>query len=99
MTGRLGVRLQYTSKEGEQVWQPYAKANLWHGFRGTDKARFGNTIINNHFGETSLELGGGFTAKVSETASLYGHIDHRWQLDGREKRNATHGGFGLRVNW
>ncbi|RAK30116.1 outer membrane autotransporter protein [Falsochrobactrum ovis] len=99
VTGRLGVRLQYTSKDGEQIWQPYAKANLWHGFRGTDKAKFGSTIINNHFGATSLELGAGFTAKVSETASLYGHIDHRWQLDGREKHNATHGGFGLRVNW
>jgi outer membrane autotransporter protein len=99
VTGRLGLRLQYSSTDGEKVWQPYAKANLWHGLRGTDTTSFGANSFDNEFGDTALELGVGFTAKMNQTASLYGHVDHRWSLDGREKRAVTQGGLGLRVNW
>src|SRR5690606_19645070 len=63
VTGRIGGRLQYTTLDGDTLWQPYVKANLWHGFSGTDRVFFGaSPAIESQFGNTSLELGVGFTA-------------------------------------
>lgn len=99
MTGRLGMRLQYTSKEGETVWQPYVKANLWHSFSGTDHTTFGLTTLDTRFGGTSLELGAGITASLTDTVSLYGHVDHRWSMTGEGRGSGTGGAVGLRINW
>lgn len=99
LTGRLGVRMQYTSEDDDKVWQPYVKANLWHGFSGTDRTTFNTTSLETRFGNTSLELGAGITAKLTETVSLYGHVDHRWSVGGDERRSTTGGALGLRVNW
>ncbi|MBI1622385.1 autotransporter outer membrane beta-barrel domain-containing protein [Aquamicrobium zhengzhouense] len=99
VTGRLGMRLQYTSKDGETVWQPYVKANLWHSFSGTDHTILGPTTLDTRFGGTSLELGAGLTARLTDTFSLYGHVDHRWSISGGGRGSATGGAVGLRVNW
>ena len=100
VTGRFGGRLQYSAQDGAALWQPYAKVNLWHSFNGTDWASFGaSPAIESRFGNTSVELGGGITARITRTASLYGHVDHRWSVDGRERRTATQGAIGVRFNW
>ena len=100
VTGRIGGRLQYTARDANTLWQPYAKANLWHGFGGTDRASFGaSPAVENRFGNTSVELGVGVTARITQTASLYGHIDHRWSVDGRERRSTTQGVVAVRFNW
>ena len=99
LTGRLGLRLQYTTTHGDTLVQPYAKANLWHGSAGTDSTTLGSTRFDNGFGNTALELGAGFTAKVNDTVSLFGHLDHRWSLGGREQSSTTQGALGFRVNW
>lgn len=99
LTGRLGVRLQHSLTNEETLFQPYAKANLWHGFGGTDVSTFGPSSFGNEFGDTALELGAGFTAKINETMSLYGHVDHRWSLGGQESSRSTQGALGVRVNW
>lgn len=99
LTGRVGLRLQHTGTHEDTLLQPYAKANLWHNFGGTDVSTFGPTSLGNGFGGTALELGAGFTAKIIETVSLYGHLDHRWSLGGQERSSATQGALGVRVNW
>lgn len=100
LTGRLGARVQYTSEDDEALWQPYAKVNLWHGFGGTDGIVLGGSpSYESRYGHTSLELGAGLTARVTDTASLYGHVDHRWSLDGDERPSAIQGAVGVRVNW
>ena len=100
VTGRIGARLQYTGRAERTVWQPYAKLNLWHAFSGTDRARFGTTPIDNHFGDTALEVGAGVTARISETTSFYAHADYRWSLDGgRARESTTQGTIGIRVTW
>lgn len=100
VTGRLGARLQYTLVDHGKLWQPYAKVNLWHGFGGTDAiAMGGSPTLHSGFGQTSLEIGAGLTARLSETTSLYGHMDYRWSLGGAHHHSGLQGAVGLRVNW
>ncbi|WP_041357802.1 autotransporter outer membrane beta-barrel domain-containing protein [Nitrobacter hamburgensis] len=100
VTGRFGGRLQYTTQDGQTLWQPYLKANLWHGFGGVDRISFGDSpAIENRFGNTSLELGAGFTARITQTTSLYGHVDRRWSVDGAERYASVQGVVGVRFNW
>ncbi|MBX3596363.1 MAG: autotransporter outer membrane beta-barrel domain-containing protein [Rhizobiaceae bacterium] len=100
VTGRIGARLQYSFDNGDTLWQPYAKVNLWHGFGGEDHVTLGTSpSFESQFGQTSLEVGGGFTARFSDLASLYGYMDHRWSLDGNEDQSVTSGAVGLRFNW
>ena len=101
MTGRVGARLQYTGREGTTLWQPYAKVNLWHGFAGTDRVTLGGSApVENRFGDTALEVGGGVTARINANVSLYAHGDYRWSVAGdRSRQTAAQGSFGIRVNF
>lgn len=101
-TGRLGARLQYTDQDARgTLWQPFARVNLWHAFSGSDGAIFGQSspTIETRFGGTALEVGGGVTARVNRTLSLYGQASYRWSLDGRSRQTAAAGTFGVRLNW
>ncbi|WP_266019617.1 autotransporter family protein [Brucella intermedia] len=102
-TGRLGARLQYSARdERGTLWQPYARFNLWHSFSGNDTVFFGpsSPAIENHFGDTAFEIGGGLTARLKENVSLYGQASYRWSPDGgRSHQTATAGTFGVRFDW
>ena len=102
-TGRLGGRLQYTRRDDHgTLWQPYGRINLWHAFSGTDSVFLGQSspAIENRFGDTALEVGGGLTARVSTNVSVYGQASHRWTVDGdRSRQTATAAALGLRMNW
>ena len=102
-TGRIGARLQYTRRDARgRLWQPYGRINLWHAFSGQDGVILGQSSpsIENRFGHTALEVGGGLTAHVSKNLSLYGQASHRWTVDGDHGRqSATEAALGLRMNW
>ncbi|WP_047908008.1 autotransporter outer membrane beta-barrel domain-containing protein [Pandoraea faecigallinarum] len=101
-TARLGARLQYTKRdERGTLWQPYARINLWRAFSGSDSALFGQSspAIETGFGDTGLEFGGGITAKVTRSLSLYGQASYRWSLGGRNRQSAAAGMLGVRLNW
>jgi autotransporter family porin len=102
-TGRLGLRLQYTSidKESGTVWQPYARVNLWQNFTGSDGISFdGNAPIDTKFGGTSLQGALGLTAKINNNISLYGEASYRHSIgNGPQDQSAIAGTFGLRLNW
>lgn len=102
-TGRMGARLQYTKRdERGTLWQPYARFNLWHSFSGNDTVSFGpsSPAIENRFGDTAFEIGGGITARLKENVSLYGQASYRWSPDsGRSHQTATAGTFGVRFDW
>lgn len=100
VTGRLGTRLQYSFEDGVKLWQPYAKVNLWHGFGGTDTIALGGSpSLQSRFGQTSVEVGGGITARFSKMTSLYGHVDYKRSLSGEQKLSSIQGAVGLRLNW
>ncbi|MET4682690.1 autotransporter outer membrane beta-barrel domain-containing protein [Brevundimonas faecalis] len=101
-TGRLGARLQYTRRDARgRLWQPYGRVNLWHAFSGEEGVILGqSSAIENRFGHTALEVGGGLTARVSKNLSIYGQASHRWTIDGdRSRQTATEAALGLRMNW
>ncbi|WP_280994706.1 autotransporter outer membrane beta-barrel domain-containing protein [Ochrobactrum sp. 19YEA23] len=102
-TGRLGARLQYSARdERGTLWQPYARLNVWHSFSGNDTVFFGpsSPAIENRFGDTAFEVGGGLTARVKQNVSLYGQASYRWSPDsGRSHQTATAGTFGVRLDW
>jgi outer membrane autotransporter protein len=103
-TGRLGLRLvgDYTSDAGRQ-WKPYLRANLWHGFDGTQTMLFTNdaasTPIATQLGYDSGELGAGFTLALNDKVNLYGEIDHLFALGGGagELSKGISGAIGIRV--
>ena len=97
-TGRVGLRLQGNLQTSAGLMQPYLKANLWHGFDGTDNVRFGTDLISTDFGGTSLELGGGLVAAVTQDVSLFATADYTFDVSGENQR-IIEGNVGLRVKW
>ena len=97
-TGRIGARLQGTFQAGSTTWRPYLKVNLWHNFDAVDRTWFGTVALPASFGATSLEIGGGFAASLSETVSLYATADYTTNLNGPH-RETLEGNLGLRVTW
>lgn len=102
LTARLGARLQYSRRDSHgTLWQPYGRINLWRALSGEDGLLLGpSAAIENPFGDTSLELGGGLTVRMTEHVSAYGQASHRWTLDDdRSRQAATAATLGVRVNW
>jgi len=100
--GRLGARMQYNGADAfGMLWQPYARVNLWQAFNGTDRVSFGmGAPLDNRFGDTALEVGGGITAQATQNVALYAHAAHRWSVAAdRSRQSATRGNIGIRVNW
>ncbi|MEI4480648.1 MULTISPECIES: autotransporter outer membrane beta-barrel domain-containing protein [unclassified Phyllobacterium] len=97
-TGRVGLRLQGNIQTSAGLLQPYLKANLWHNFDGTDNVTFGTDEISTEFGGTSVELGGGIVAAVSEDVSLFATADYTFNAGG-ERQRVLEGNVGLRVKW
>ena len=97
-TGRVGLRLQGNLQTSAGLMQPYLKANLWHGFDGTDNVRFGTDLISTDYGGTSLELGGGLVAAVTQDVSLFATADYTFDVSGENQR-IIEGNVGLRVKW
>lgn len=97
-TGRIGFRLKGNVVAGDTVLQPFVKANIWHEFDGADHVRFDTTSVLSDQGGTSLELGGGVTAKLTENASLFASADYTTNLGG-ERRRILEGNLGLSIKW
>ncbi|QPC85563.1 autotransporter outer membrane beta-barrel domain-containing protein [Mesorhizobium sp. NBSH29] len=98
VTGRVGFRLKGNVVAGTTTLQPYLKANIWHEFGGEDHVSFDTTSILSDQGGTSLEVGGGITAKLSDTVSLFASADYTTNLGG-EKKRVFEGNLGLSVKW
>ncbi|KKC37371.1 autotransporter [Devosia epidermidihirudinis] len=98
VTGRIGVRLEGDVTLGDIALEPYLKANLWHGFGGTDTVSFGGDAISTATGGTSLELGGGVVARLSETVSLFATGDYTTNLGG-QSQHAFEANIGLSIKW
>ena len=97
-TGRIGARLQGTFQDGTTTWRPYLKVNLWHGFDATDRTQFSNVVLPASFGATSLEVGAGVVATLSETISLFAVADYTANVNGPH-RETIEGNLGIRVTW
>jgi outer membrane autotransporter protein len=102
-TGRLGLRGQWTIvSESGQVWQPYARANLWRDWGADATTMFGVDAVPLVEEATRLELAGGLTAKLNTRFSVFAQAGYQFAvLQGSENtmRNGVKGDFGVRYAW
>jgi outer membrane autotransporter protein len=98
LTGRLGFRLQGSVDSGMGTFQPYLKANLWHNFSADQTIRFDGNPIVTELGGTSLELGGGIIARLTESTTFFATADYTTNIGG-EKTRMFEGNIGVSIKW
>lgn len=98
LTARLGLRLEGEYEMASGILRPFAEADLWHDFGSTQRTTFGATPIDTTFGGTSLELGLGLTAEMSDAVTIHGRAAYTVPLGnyGTEAFKAT---LGVSVKW
>ena len=99
-TGRLGLRGMWTIiGENGQVWQPYARANVWRDWGAEATTTFGIDPVPLIEEATRLEFAGGVTAKLGGGVSLYAQAGYQFAPDNAFIRNGIQGDIGLRYVW
>ncbi len=102
-TGRVGLRGKWTIvTAGDQVWQPYLRANLWEDWGARANTTYaGADLVGLLARGTLLELGGGLTAKLNANLSLYANADYEFAIGNTngDQRNSIRGTLGLRYMW
>ncbi len=97
-TGRLGVRFEGNYDYEGKVLSPFLLANLWQEFKTTDVIFFEDTPLTAMRKATTLELGGGLTADLSENTRIYANASYHFNVNG-EDFEAVSGRVGLRIRW
>jgi outer membrane autotransporter protein len=98
LTGRIGARLEGNLQVGTASLQPFVDVNLWHNFSATGTIVFNARSVAIESGGTTLEVGGGISAKVTQSLSLYGSASYGTGLDDSDARSIS-GSVGLRFRW
>lgn len=98
--GRFGLRLagNYDTSGG---WvQPYLKLNIWHGFGGEDRLRFGSDTVVTEQSFSAIEFGGGVVVRFNDRFSMFVVADYTVDSgDDGEERKSIEGNAGVRVAW
>lgn len=104
VTGRAGLRLVGLFDTAAGTVRPYARANLWHGFHGTDTMSVsgpgGSARIDSERGYTSGEVAIGGTLSINRRVSLFGQVGHTFAMAGDQRVSSGHtASVGLRAAW
>jgi len=97
-SGRIGARLAARFAAPAVLWLPYLKTNLWWTSGGGDALSFAAFPITAASRGTAVEVGGGLTAKLGPSVSLYGDASYLTSIDG-DDIEIIRGTVGLRVTW
>ena len=101
-SGRVGLRGKWTIvTAGDQVWQPYLRANVWRDWGAQADAVYSGTDVVPLLSQTTmLELGGGLTGRINAHVSVFANVDYEFAVGaGDDKRNGVRGAFGARYTW
>jgi outer membrane autotransporter protein len=94
--------------ENGQVWQPYARANVWRDWGAEATTMFGTDPVPLIEEATRLEFAGGLTAALGGGVSLYAQAGYQFAINGAFMRNGIQGDImrngiqgdiGLRSVW
>jgi outer membrane autotransporter protein len=101
LTGRLGLRGVWTIVGGDngQVWQPYARANVWQDWGAQATTMFGVDPVPLLEQATRLEFAGGLTAGLGGGLSIYAQGGYQFAINSALTRNSIQGDLGLRTVW
>jgi hypothetical protein len=100
-TGRVGLRGKWTVTAGDQVWQPYVRANLWQDWgRNANTVYSGRDMVPLVKRATLLELAG-VTGRINANVSVFASVHYEFQVGGAngERQNGVRGAFGARYTW
>ena len=98
LTGRIGLRLEGNTLLNGMPVQPFFDINLWHTFSSDYTVEFNDSALRTGLDGTSLELGGGLSAQLTENVSAYGALHYTTGLDGNDSEGFG-GNIGLRIRW
>jgi outer membrane autotransporter protein len=102
-SGRVGVRAKWTILAfGDEVWEPYLRANLWEDWGARARTTFSGTdVVPLLERGKRLQFGGGLTAKINANVSLYANADYEFAVGNTDggKRDGIRGAVGLRYTW
>ena len=102
-SGRVGLRGKWTVvTAGDQVWQPYLRANLWRDWGAVANTLYsGVDVIPAASQTTLLQLGGGLTGRINASVSVFANIDYEFAVGASDnaKRNGLRGAFGARAQY
>ena len=98
--GRFGLRLAGSYDTSNGWVQPYLKLNVWHGFGGEDRIRFGSDLVVTEQDFNAVEFGGGVVVRFNDRFSLFAVIDYTIDAgDDGEERKSIEGNAGMRIAW
>ncbi|MEX3933058.1 autotransporter domain-containing protein [Paraburkholderia phymatum] len=98
VVGRIGARVQGQFEQGGAAFQPFATANLWRNFGGTDYATLGPTALSVSDAATALQFDIGVVAKASRRASAFARVAYTMNVNGSH-RSVVGGNVGVRWSW
>lgn len=100
LIGRFGLRLAGNHETSGRWVQPYLKLNIWHGFGGEDRIRFGSDMVVTEQSFSAIEFGGGVVVRFNDRFSLFGVVDYTIDSgDDGEERKSIEGNAGVRISW
>lgn len=95
LRGRLGLRLFKDDSSTAQTSSYYFVGNLIHDFTGVEDVTIDNIKLNERYDRTSMDLGIGANAKVSERGTFYMDARYRKSLGGDNEGGRLNLGFKL----
>ncbi len=101
-SGRIGLRGKWTIVTGDQVWQPYLRANLWQDWGAEANTTYaGTSIVPLEAHGTQLQLGGGLAAQINASISLFARADYEFAVGNTQNnwRSSVQGSLGARYTW
>jgi outer membrane autotransporter protein len=101
-SGRIGLRGKWTIAVGEQVWQPYLRANLWQDWGAEVNTTYsGADVVPLQARGTQLQLGAGLTARINANVSLYANADYQFAIGNTQNnwRSSVQGVLGAKYAW
>lgn len=98
-TARLGARLERRGQIKGVIVEPFATANLWHDFQGSDAVTFDQTDrIKTSHRATRADLGVGVITRLSNSMSLHLSADYSTGLNDSHSRGVA-GNMGVSMTW
>ena len=102
-SGRVGVRAKWTIlTTGDQVWEPYIRANLSEDWGARARTTFSGTDVVELLARGKrLQFGAGLTTKINANLSLYANADYEFAVGNTDggKGDGVRGAIGLRYTW
>ena len=101
-SGRIGLRGKWTIVTGDQVWQPYLRANLWQDWGAEANTTYsGTSIVPLEAHGTQLQFGAGLTAQINASISLFARADYEFAVGNTQNnwRSSVQGSLGARYTW